>query len=189
MKELVAIQVIDELLPGKGKKGPDEWAVFNTHPGQTAEGAAAHQPVKNGLGLVSSMVSQGNPPAVVAGGRLLEKKTAGVPTGFLQPDPPFPGKSSHGLPAGDKGKRKSVTEPLDKAQILAALRTNGMIEMSDIQGQGVGRRQAVQQMKEGDGVGATGHGDEKPVTGSDLEMFSEDLAEGVQHGHETERMV
>jgi hypothetical protein len=138
--------------------------------------------VNDGLGLVATMMPQGNPPAVEAGGRLLKKRAAGVPTGFFQTDPPLLGHFRHGLPTGDKGKGEPLTEPLHKEQILTTLRTEGMIEMSDTKGQRKGRRQTVEQMKEGDGVGATGDGDENPVTGSDQVLFNEDLEEGILHG-------
>lgn len=182
MGEPLAVQVINELLPRKGEKGTDKGPVFAAHPCQTAEGAAAQQTVNYGLGLVAAMMPQGNPPAVVVGGRPLKKRTAGVPTGFFQPDPPLLGHFRHGHPTGDKGKGEPLTEPLHKEQILAALRTEGMIEMSDTKGQGKGGRQTVEQMKEGDGVGATGDGDENPVTGSDQVLFNEDLEEGILHG-------
>lgn len=182
MGESLAVQVVNKLLPGEGEKGTDKGPVLESHPRQTAEGAAAQETVNNGLRLIAAMMPEGNPPAVMAGGRPLKKRTAGVPTGFFQTDPPLLGHFRHGLPTGDKGKVEPLTEPLHKEQILATLRTEGMIEMSDTKGQGKGRRQTVEEMKEGDGVGSAGDGDENPVTGSDQVLFNEDLAEGILHG-------
>jgi len=182
MGEALAVQVVDELLPGEGEKGTDKRPVLEPHPRQTAEGAAAQETVNDGLRLIAAMMPEGNPPAVVAGGRPLKKRTAGVPTGLLQPDPPLLGHFRHGLPTGDKGQAEPLTETLHEEQILATLRTEGMIEMSDTKGQGKYGRQTVEQMKEGDGVGAAGDGDENPVPGSDQVLFNEDLVEGILHG-------
>lgn len=182
MGESLTVQVVEELLPGKGEEGTDKRPVLEAHPRQTAEGAAAQETVNHGLRLVAAMMPEGDPPAVVAGGRLRKKRTTGVPTGFFQPDPPLFGHFRHGLPTGDKGKGEPLTEALHKKQIVGALRAEGMIEMSDTKGQGKGRRQTMEEMKEGDGVGAAGDGDENPVTGRNQVVFNEDLDEGFLHG-------
>jgi hypothetical protein len=164
-RQPVLLQIRKNLPPGDFQQGADERAFLQPHASKPGGAAAAQQSVQNRFRLIAAMMPERYRPATAVARRLPQEVATHRPRGFFNAQTTISRFIGYIAASDRQGDAPAGTQVADKIRLPATFRPKTMIQMRRVQGEREFGGEFVQQMEEADRVGATGDGDQHPVSG------------------------